>query len=226
MTIPFELNRVHCLDCLEALKQMPDGCVDLVLTDPPYGMEYYSNRYVDGNPHKAIIGDDTFPTATIAECLRVARRAVYVFCRWNNMPNLPAVPKSLVVWVKDNWTAGDLQHEHGRMWEGIAFYPLAGHKFVRRLPDVLFAPRVPPTEHPTEKPVELIARLIAANEGDIILDPFMGSGTTGVAAVQLGRQFLGFEMSPEYCQLANDRITAARQGLTLNEYRAGQQSLF
>lgn len=62
--------------------------------------------------------------------------------------------------------------------------------------------------------------------GDLVIDPFAGSGTTGVAAVQLGRQFLGFEIDPEYCRLANDRIEAAKKGLNLNEYRQGQQSLF
>ena len=60
----------------------------------------------------------------------------------------------------------------------------------------------------------------------IILDPFAGSGTTGVVAVKAGRDFIGFDLNEKYCDMANDRITAASRGLTLKEARAGQKSLF
>ena len=82
--------------------------------------------------------------------------------------------------------------------------------------------------HPTQKPLSLMRWCIEnyTNPGDTILDPFMGSGTTGVAAIQTGRRFLGFEISPEYTRLANDRCDAARRGLTLSEHRNGQGSLF
>jgi site-specific DNA-methyltransferase (adenine-specific) len=83
-------------------------------------------------------------------------------------------------------------------------------------------------EHPTQKPVALMEYLINTytRESEVVLDFTTGSGTTGVAAVQLGRQFLGFEIDPKYCRLANERIEAARKGLKLNEYRQGQQTLF
>ena len=91
-------------------------------------------------------------------------------------------------------------------------------------------PKIIPSseQHPTEKPVGLMAHFIKLHTdvGDLVMDPFAGSGTTGVAAVQLGRQFLGFEIDPEYCRLANERIEAARKGLKLSEYRNGQQTLF
>jgi len=60
----------------------------------------------------------------------------------------------------------------------------------------------------------------------VVLDPFAGSGTTGVACAELGREFLGFEIDPDYCKLANDRIEAARKGITLKEHRMGQGTLF
>lgn len=80
--------------------------------------------------------------------------------------------------------------------------------------------------HPMQKPVALMKRLVESIPRGAILDPFAGSGTTGVACVELGREFLGFEIDPNYCKLANDRIEAVRKGITLKEHRAGQKTLF
>ena len=222
----FEIGKVHCIDCLTALKMLPDKSVDCVITDPQYGMNYHSNRYVNGNPFDKIIGDDKFPVEAIEQFERIAKRCVYVFCRWDNLQEIKK-PKSFLCWVKDNWTAGDLYHEHGRQWEGIAFYPQEQHEFITRTPDIIFCPRVSGKSlvHPTQKPVELIGQIIRANVGDIICDPFSGSGTTGVACAQLGRRFLGFELSQEYTDLANDRIQAATRGQTLRQYKQGQEIL-
>ena len=60
--------------------------------------------------------------------------------------------------------------------------------------------------HPTEKPVSVISRLIQANVGDLILDPFLGSGTTAVACKELGRKFIGIEINPKYCEIAQRRL--------------------
>lgn len=84
------------------------------------------------------------------------------------------------------------------------------------------------TAHPCERSLEHVAWLVKiwSEPGDIILDPFAGSGTTGVAAVQLGRRFLGFEINPRFVDMANKRIEAARKGLTVKEVEAGQGTLF
>jgi len=203
-------------DCLSMMRDMPDKSVDLVLTDPPYGMEYYSNHYKNGNPHDKIIGDNLFDSKWIEEFKRLAKKAVIVFCRWNNLKDLPQ-PKSFIVWIKNNWTAGDLKHEYGRMWEGILFYPMENHKFNKREPDIIDCRRTPSTEllHPTQKPVFLIERLLKNNstEGDLILDPFLGSGTTAVACEKLNRRWIGCEISEVYCKIARRRIEAeALQG--------------
>ena len=195
-------------NCIELLKQYPDKSFDLVITDPPYGMEFQSNYR--NKKHAKIEGDDRFPVELIEEFKRIARKAVYVFCRWDNMHELPK-PKSVLVWVKDNWSMGDLQHEHGRMWEAIAFYPLEGHEFIKRIPDVLNCARTGNVLHPTEKPVELLKQIIAANVGETILDPFGGSGTTCVAAKHLGRNATCIEISPTYCKTARNRL--AQQAL-------------
>jgi DNA modification methylase len=79
-------------------------------------------------------------------------------------------------------------------------------------------------EHPTPKPVELIKHFLRlhTNPGDLVLDPFAGSGPTGVACIHLGREFLGFEIEPKWVDLANQRIEAARKGVTVKELAAGQ----
>jgi site-specific DNA-methyltransferase (adenine-specific) len=191
---------IYCGDCREIL---PSILVELVVCDPQYGMEYRSNRRTVRLG--AINGDDAYPLDVLATLRDVAGRGVYAFCRWNNLAELP-VPKSCLVWVKNNWTAGDLEHEHGRQWEAIAFYPGPAHKFAKRVPDILDCRKVPPSVHPTEKPVELIEQLIHANVADSILDPFMGSGTTLVAAKNLGRKAIGIEIEEKYCEIAARRL--------------------
>lgn len=194
---------IHNKDCIEALKEMPDNSVDLVVTDPPYGMSFQSNYRKD--KHKKIEGDEYFPVEIVWELFRIARKGVYIFCRWDNMMELPK-PKSCLAWVKNNWSMGDLQHEHGRQWEACLFYPQEGHEFIKRIPDVIYADRTGNELHPTQKPVKLIKQIISANVGQVVCDPFLGSGTTAVACKQLGRDFIGFEIDKEYCEIAKKRL--------------------
>ena len=83
-------------------------------------------------------------------------------------------------------------------------------------------------QHPTEKPVELAEHFIKLHTapGDIVLDPFCGSGTTAVACVRTGRRFIGIELDEKYCKIARERVEAARKGLTIQEIRTGQEVLF
>lgn len=185
------------------MKKIPDKSVDLILTDPPYGMNFRSNhRKVKYNK---IENDESFPLWIFDEFFRIARRAVYVFCRWDNLCELPK-PKSLLAWVKNNWSMGDLFHEHGRQWEAVCFYPLEEHEFEKRIPDVINVNRTGNNLHPTEKPVDLMQQIILANKCETVLDPFIGSGTTAVACQNLHRKFIGIEISPEYCEIARQRL--------------------
>lgn len=198
-----EKNKIYCGDCLDIMKDIPDKSIDLVLTDPPYGMNFQSNHRK--TQHNKIENDDSFPLWIFKEFNRIAKRAVYVFCRWDNLVELPK-PTSVLAWVKNNWSMGDLKHEHGRQWEAICFYPQEEHEFIKRIPDVIKANRTGNNLHPTEKPVDLMIQIIQANKGDVILDPFTGSGSTLVACQELHRNFIGIEISPEYCKIAEDRL--------------------
>lgn len=222
------INQIICGDCLEVMKDWPDNCVDIAFCDPPYGMNYHSGRYLGVNPHPPIYGDDRYATGGVAECIRLASKAVYAFCRWDNIQDLPEKPKSFIVWKKINWTAGDLKHAHGRMWEGIAFWPQPGHKFNIRLPDVLECSKIPASDlkHPTEKPLNLLLHILEANVGDTVLDPYCGVGSTLVAAKMLGRNYIGIDISEEYCEIARMRIKAAETGVPVKEQQQGQTGLF
>lgn len=191
------------MDCMEAMKDMPDKCIDLIITDPPYGMNFVSNHRI--NKYNPIKGDDAFPLWVFDEFERIARCGAYVFCRWDNLYQLPK-PKSFISWVKNNWSMGDLKHEHGRQWEGICFYPYGEHEFIKRIPDVISIKRTGNEKHPTEKPSCLISILLKANKCDSVLDPFMGSGTTGIACFDNNKDFIGYEIDKDYFESARKRI--------------------
>jgi len=96
-------------DCLNIMPELEP--VDLVIGDPPYGMNFQSNYRT--KKHSKIIGDDALPVELINIAIEKANRASYFFCRWDNLGQMPK-PKSVLVWVKNNWSMGDLKHEHGR----------------------------------------------------------------------------------------------------------------
>ena len=176
-----------------------------LLTDPPYGMAFRSNHR--SIKHDAIDNDETEDCLKWA-CALYASHSKYVFCRWDNITSVDK-PKSLVTWVKNNWSMGDLDHEHARQTEVALFYVGPDHFFPHGRPtDVIEAPRTGNTYHPTEKPVQLMRAMAEWTDGTV-LDPFMGSGTTGVACAQLGRRFIGIELDPDYFDIACERIRKA-----------------
>ena len=191
-------------DCREILPDLPK--VDLVLTDPPYGIDYQSARRTDWNRKVKIVGDDEFPL-WIFDALKPLF-AMFVWCRWDILAQLPK-PKSFIVWDKCIHSMGDLKHEYGRQWEAIAFYPTKEHKFTKRPVDIIRCQRVSPDKmlHPNEKPVGAITPLIIANEGDTVLDPFMGVGSTLLASKKLNRKCIGIEIEEKYCEIAAKRCS-------------------
>ena len=211
-------------DCLELMKRIPDGSVDMVLTDPPYGMDYQSNRRTVTEKFAKISNDDGLDWLDdfVDECYRVMRNnsAAYVFCSWHKIDVFKVSferrfkLKNLIVWVKNNHGSGDLKGAYAPKHEFV-LYMHKGRSIFRngRTPDVVNADKVSGSRmiHPTEKPIPLLEKFIA-NNSDIqntILDPFMGSGTTGVACKNLNRNFIGIELDPDYFRIAKERIEAA-----------------
>ena len=211
-------------DCLEVMWGFPDKSFDLVLTDPPYGMDYQSSRRTE--KYAKIDNDISLEWLRpfLQEAFRVLKdnTHIYLFCNDYAISDfrkeLEAVgftPKRTLVWVKNNHTSGDLEGDYGNKTEFI-LYAQKGRRELngKRETNVLMFDREPTAYHPTQKPVDLNAFLMrkSTEENQTILDPFMGSGTTLVAAKLLNRNATGIEISPEYCKIAEDRL---RQGVLL-----------
>lgn len=190
-------------DCLEVMPGL--GPVDAVVTDPPYGMAFHSNH----RRHRhAKIANDLGIEHLLWACELEAAHSKYIWMRWDNLRQVPP-PRSLVTWVKNNHSMGDLSGEHGRKTEVCAFYRGPEHYFPGLRPvDVLEAPRTRNAHHPTEKPVSLMREVLKWTVGTI-LDPFMGSGTTLVACAKMGRAGIGIELDPDYFDIACKRVEDA-----------------
>jgi site-specific DNA-methyltransferase (adenine-specific) len=194
---------LYCGDCREIVPAL--GRLDAVVTDPPYGMAFQSNHRTTQHEKIANDADDSLLKWA---CELEASHSKYIFCRWDNIWRVPS-PRSLVTWVKNNWSMGDLEHEHARQTEVCLFYPGERHFFPSGRPnDVIKAPRTGNENHPTEKPVQLMRAVLRWTDG-LVCDPFMGSGTTGVAAAKMGRPFVGIELDGGYFDIACRRIQAA-----------------
>ena len=197
-------HRLLCGDSTNAdnVARLMDGeAVGSVVTDPPYGMGFQSNHR--RTKHKPIEGDNTGRLLAHATAIE-ADHSVYVWCRWDNIRLIPK-PNSLVTWVKNNWSMGDLEHEHARQTEVCAFYPGESHAWTNGRPtDAIMFDRAVPDLHPTQKPVLLIAEVVRWTAG-LVFDPFLGSGTTLIAAEQLGRKCYGLEIDPAYCDIIVQR---------------------
>ena len=190
-------------DCMDVMPTL--GKVDAVVTDPPYGMEFQSNHRKE--KHKAIANDAS--TDLLKWCCDIpVAHSKYIFMRWENIRDVP-LAKSCITWVKNNHSMGDLNHEHGRQTEICLFYQGWCHFFPNGRPnDVIKADRTGNSLHPTEKPVPLMEVIVKWTNGTVI-DPFMGSGTTGVACAKMGRKFIGIELAEGYFDIACKRIEEA-----------------
>ena len=185
----------------------------VIATDPPYGMSFRSNRPKVRPKAHAIRNDDS-EEALLWVCGLTAEHSKYVFCRWDNIPSVPK-PKSVITWVKNNHSMGDLTGEHARQTEVALFYPGPAHFFPGQRPtDVIQAPRTDNADHPTQKPAALMGAILRWTAGGV-LDPFMGSGSTGVACAQMGRPFVGIEIDQTYFDTACRRIEREHRQLRL-----------
>jgi DNA modification methylase len=181
--------------------------VDAVVTDPPYGVNKASWD-------SSIPSDDVWKE--IARVLRPSG-SLLVFSGLKYMPEVMAlVGQHLdyewpIAWYKTN--AMQFGKTGFSVLDIILWYSNGGAKFARKMRDVIEYPIIPSENdfgHPSPKPVKLMTQLVSALEGDTMLDPFMGSGTTGVACAKLGRNFIGIERDPAYFDIAQRRIAEAQ----------------
>lgn len=203
---------------------MPDASVDLIVSDPPYLINYSTNHRKDKTHDFCTpIQNDSNPELIqdyFKECYRILKPncAFYAFCSAktqdffkNAAKNVNFTVKNTIIWVKNNWTAGDLEAQFGQQYEVLLLLNKGRAPFRgKRLTDVWEFPRVSGKEqvHQNQKPVELVERCIEkhSDEGAVVFDGFMGSGTTAVAAMRMNRRFIGFEIEPKYFWTIHNRL--------------------
>ena len=207
-------------DCLELMKNIADNSVDMILTDPPYGMDFQSHRRKD--VYARIKGDKSLEwlDGYFAECFRTMKdnTAIYCFCSWHNIDVFKKAfekyfkLKNVIVWVKNNHGSGDLKASYAPKHEFV-LYGNKGRKCFtgKRMEDVIFADKTRNLNHPTEKPVDLLETFIknSSDENAVVFDGFMGSGSCGVACVNTNRHFIGIELDEGYFNIAKKRIEEA-----------------
>lgn len=213
-----EVNKVHQGDCLDVMKEIPDNSVDCIITDPPYSTPTIT---AFGRKKVLNLADLSIQERFFREIKKEIERIlkpngrVFIFCDDKYYPILFAVfydwqNKNLIVWDKGKIGMGNpfrKQHElifyvnresfNYNRTEGITHYP-----------SVLKYKSEKNKVHGAQKPIRLIEDLIKGftNEGDVVLDMFLGSGTTALACQNLKRDFIGIELNPNYCDMANERL--------------------
>ena len=190
-------------DCLQVMKQFDDKSFDLVLTDPPYGVGYEYDSIDDTQENLKVLVDKSMP-----EILRVGK--VSLITCGNGNQHLYPPPTWTLAWVI---TAGAGQNKWGfTCWQPVLAYgknPYRANRMGARPDIVMSNERSERNAHSCPKPINLWTEVLlkgSVKDTDIILDPFMGSGTTLVAARRLGRRAVGIEISEKYCQIAVKRI--------------------
>ena len=213
-------------DCLEEMMKLADDGVkvDMICTDPPYLMNYKTGRRRDKTHDfcKPIANDTNFELIKdimplLFELLNQGG-AIYMFCNANYIDYFKQqieqhfALKNILIWVKNNWSAGDLKGAYAKQTEFI-LYAVKGRHILNgaRDTDTLYYNRVVGNMqlHQNQKPVDLCKYLInkSSNENDTVLDCFMGSGSTGVACLQTNRNFIGIELEEKYYNIAKKRCS-------------------
>ena len=221
-------------DCLELMKLIPDKSIDLILTDPPYKITARGNGGNSGgmfqkkevNNGKVFKVNDLEIEDWLPEFYRVLKDGTHCYIMTNNKNithYLSVIDSSLfhfiknLIWVKDNKIMGQT---YMSQFEYVIMLRKGKHKRINDCGqgDVLQIPNKKmknlegKTIHDTEKPVKLNEILIAnsSNEGETVLDPFMGVGSCGVACVNTNRNFIGIELDEGYYNIAKERIESAQ----------------
>lgn len=226
--IPFPMQpEVFVGDCLVWLSGLQSDSVDLIVTDPPYGIGYEkggqpttgrNSNQVNWSP---ILGDDRVDGRWLIEAFRVLRpgSALYMCCRWDVEPEWRLLAKAAGFLVKQRLTwhkrvnnKGDLKGTWAGTCEDVLFLTKGRHILNNRPSMLLDVGCVPTWErryHPHQKPVKLMQALIenSSRVMDLVVDPFLGCGTTGLAAKYTNRRFMGCEVDESMAELAYKRLT-------------------
>lgn len=221
-------------DCMDYLKQIPDNSIDLILTDPPYNIAQYSTGNID-LPGRTALNNDLAawdlppiePAALLEDFKRIIKPDgnIFVFTsynligKWHEAFDSEFDTFQFFVWHKTNPAPKIFKNGFLNSCEMIACMWNKGHKWnfstqnemhnFFESPICMRPERLSDPKHPAQKPVKLLEHIIkiASNEGDVIFDPFMGVGSTGVAALKNNRKFIGIEIEQDYFAAAERRLS-------------------
>lgn len=215
-------------DCLEKMKDIPDGSINLILTDPPYNIARKNNFHTMGRTGIDFgewdKGFDLF--SYIYEIPRVLSKngSVIIFNDWKNIGEISRccesvglVVKDMLRWVKTNPMPRNRDRRYITDYEVALWCVNKNAKWVFNRQAETYqrpefrgslTPHSEKTAHTTQKPLWLMEDIlkIHSNEGDVVLDMFAGSGTTGIACINTGRNFIGIEKDGKYFEMAKKRI--------------------
>lgn len=242
------LNHIHLGNCIEVMADLPGDCVDLVITDPPFAIDFKSHRNNYNRQHSRVLNGYSeveakdyqgFTNAWLAQATRVLKDSgsMYIFSGWNHL-------KELLIAI-DDCSLTTVNHVIWKYQFGVVthrkfvtshyhclyvcmndelrrFHPFSrfgkeekltggGSAHYRDKEDVWTIKREywsGDKKTPTKLPAELIKKMLAysSQEGDVVLDPFLGSGQVAVVSAMANRQYIGIEIVPEYCEFAQQRL--------------------
>jgi site-specific DNA-methyltransferase (adenine-specific) len=198
------------------------GEVDSIITDPPYGPKTHEGAMTtkSGTPSPLVDFDSITEEQFIAFCthaVQLAKRWVILTSEWRYVAELEKAGLPLVrfgIWLKQDAAPQFSGDRPGTGWEAIAILHREGKKqWNGGGHHAVWVCRVERGDHPTQKPLTLLLDWVTkfTDEGATVLDPFMGSGTTGVACMKLGRKFIGIEKREDYFDIACRRIGDAQR---------------
>lgn len=204
-------------DCVQGLNKLENNSVDLMLVDPPY-FDYTTNYRKKGhkftNSMELQSRQEIIDTVGLCVDKLKDQSALYLFTSYRNVywmyEPFEGCIKNMIVWDKGNWSMGDLTGSFGNQYELILLLTKGRWKYRgKRLPDLWSVPRVGTSRiHATEKPVELYEKIIvnSCDTGNLVVDPYAGSGSSAEACRNTHRQYLGWELDPHYFDAAKERL--------------------
>jgi site-specific DNA-methyltransferase (adenine-specific) len=241
-----ESDRIYLMDCREGMKQMAGGSVDLIVTDPPFAIDFRARRsnynrtqerVLDGYNEIPQAKYYTFTLGWMQEAYRVLKDSgsMYVFSGWNNLRDIlnalhetGFITVNHIIWkyqfgvyTRRRFVTSHYhclyvcKNDRLRRFYPDSRFPATrtedGNPRYRDMEDVWVIPREywnGDIKTPTKLPAELVRKILqySSVEGDLVMDPFLGSGQVAVIAQQMGRRYIGFEIVPEYYQFAKQRL--------------------
>ena len=204
-------------DCLEIMKNIRNNSIDLVLTDPPYGIDLTPQRNGGKFKDTKIKNDDNLDwlDSYVEEIYRISKNICVFFCGWQHIDKFKIafekrfVIKNILIWDKDWFGMGNNYRPNYEMIILCCKTNLTIPS--NNKSNILTYRRLSPQKltHSCEKPIDLLSDLISelSKEGDIVLDTFMGSGSTIDSAKRLNRKYIGIELDEDYFNIAKERIS-------------------